>query len=80
MPVGHGRLAHAAMPGSRLEIFHDAGHFPFHSEPARFVALVEEFLAGTAPARWSPEQWRQLLRWADPSSQLGCPVHERSAT
>ena len=31
------RTAHAAMPGSRLEIFEGAGHFPFHSDPRRFV-------------------------------------------
>lgn len=79
VPVEHAHRAHAAMPASRLEIFDTAGHFPFHTDPARFVSLLEEFVATTAPASWSPEQWRQLLR-AD-----GCPpgVHlmgERSAT
>jgi pimeloyl-ACP methyl ester carboxylesterase len=62
VPVEHGHHAHTAMPGSRLEIFDDAGHFPFHTDPTRFVGLLEEFLTGTEPARWSPEQWRQLLR------------------
>lgn len=66
VPVEHGRTAHRAMPGSRLEIFDDAGHFPFHSDPARFVGLLEEFLSTTEPARWSPEQWRQLLRCPSP--------------
>lgn len=79
VPVAHGRRAHEAMPGSRLEIFADAGHFPFHTDPARFVGLVEEFVAGSAPAHWSPEQWRQLLRAADPEFPPD-PAAERSAT
>ncbi|MEV2216767.1 alpha/beta hydrolase [Streptomyces sp. NPDC050997] len=61
VPVRHAFRAHKAMPGSRLEIFEGAGHFPFHSDPARFVALVEEFTTGTDPADWSLEHWRDLL-------------------
>jgi pimeloyl-ACP methyl ester carboxylesterase len=66
VPLAHARTAHAAMPGSRLEVFDDAGHFPHHSDPARFVGVLEEFLGSTDPARWSPEQWRQLLRCPAP--------------
>jgi pimeloyl-ACP methyl ester carboxylesterase len=62
IPYSHARLAHAAMPGSRLETFDDAGHFPHHSEPARFIAVLREFLASTSPAVHSSEQWRELLR------------------
>jgi len=62
VPLEHGYRAHRAMPGSQLEIFAHAGHFPFHTEPARFVATVERFIAATQPARWNAEQWRQLLR------------------
>jgi pimeloyl-ACP methyl ester carboxylesterase len=62
IPVGHGRLAHAAMPGSTLEIFDDAGHFPHHSDPTRFVQLIADFVARTEPARFDPEQWRLRLR------------------
>ena len=39
IPLGHGRLTHAAMPGSGLEIFDEAGHFPHHTDPARFVRV-----------------------------------------
>jgi pimeloyl-ACP methyl ester carboxylesterase len=67
VPVAHGHRAHRAMPGSRLEIFPGAGHFPFHSDPARFVTLLEQFLATTEPARWSAEQWRALLRDPNPA-------------
>jgi len=62
LPVGHAHKAHAAMPGSRLEIFHEAGHFPFRTDPARFVRQLEEFCATTRPAYWSMDEWRELLR------------------
>jgi pimeloyl-ACP methyl ester carboxylesterase len=61
LPVGQGYRAQAAMPGSQLKIFRGAGHFPFHTDPARFVATIEQFLATTCPAVWEPEHWRQLL-------------------
>jgi pimeloyl-ACP methyl ester carboxylesterase len=62
LPVQHGRAAHLAMPGSRLDLFEGAGHFPFHADPERFIKVLEGFLATTAPADWSREQWRELLR------------------
>jgi hypothetical protein len=62
LPVVHAHKAHAAMPGSRLEIFEGGGHFPFRTDPARFVRVLEDFCATTAPSDWSPEQWRALLR------------------
>ena len=68
LPVGHAYQARAAMPGSRLEIFEDAGHFPFHTDPMRFVSLLEDFVAATSPAEWGVEQWRQLLRKGRPAA------------
>jgi pimeloyl-ACP methyl ester carboxylesterase len=62
IPLGHGRLAQAAMPGSDLEIFDEAGHFPHHTDPARFVDIVQEFIARTEPANHDPEEWRERLR------------------
>ncbi len=62
IPLSHAHMAHAAMPGSRLEIFPDSGHYPFHQHPDRFVDLVEEFIDTTAPARHDHEQLRDLLR------------------
>jgi len=61
IPVGHARLAHAALPGSRLEIFEEAGHFPHHTHPDEFVALLAEFLAETQPAEFNREEWRRRL-------------------
>jgi pimeloyl-ACP methyl ester carboxylesterase len=62
LPVGHAHAAHAALPSSRLEIFEGAGHFPFHADPTRFLALVEEFTGATLPGHWSVDEWRELLR------------------
>ena len=62
IPVSHAHMAHAAMPGSRLEIFAGSGHFPFHDDPARFVELVENFIDTTAPAEHDAESLRELLR------------------
>jgi pimeloyl-ACP methyl ester carboxylesterase len=61
IPVAHARAAHAAMPGSRLEIFDDAGHFPFNDDPVRFARVLSAFVAETEPARIGPERMRQLL-------------------
>jgi pimeloyl-ACP methyl ester carboxylesterase len=69
VPVRHAHGAHEAMPGSRLEIFEGAGHFPFHADPARFVALVQEFTDSTAPAAWSRDHWRELLRRGRPGTR-----------
>jgi pimeloyl-ACP methyl ester carboxylesterase len=84
IPVSHAHRAHAAMPGSRLELFEGAGHFPFHTDPARFVDTVERFLAETTPATWNLEQWRQLLRTGRPSTPPEHPAStsqsERNAT
>ena len=62
IPLGHGRLAHAAIPGSILEIFDEAGHFPHHTDPARFVRLVHDFVERTTPAEFDRDDWRIRLR------------------
>jgi pimeloyl-ACP methyl ester carboxylesterase len=66
IPVEQAYLAASAMPGSRLEIFEDAGHFPHHSDPKRFTAVVRAFLDDTAPSRFEPEVWRERLRRGQP--------------
>jgi pimeloyl-ACP methyl ester carboxylesterase len=81
VPVAHAYRAHEAMPGSRLEVFEGAGHFPFHTDPPRFVTILEDFLATTEPARWRVEQWRQLLRNPEPvEADTVHGVNERNAT
>lgn len=77
VPVRHAYGAHEAMPGSRLEIFEGAGHFPFHTDPARFLALVAEFTGTTAPAHWSREHWRDLLCEGNPGATAHSAAVER---
>ncbi|HTR71315.1 MAG TPA: alpha/beta hydrolase [Mycobacteriales bacterium] len=62
IPVRHATIAHEAMPGSRLEIFADCGHFPHRDDPARFAKTLHEFMSSTAPATYDVDAWRELLR------------------
>jgi pimeloyl-ACP methyl ester carboxylesterase len=62
IPLDHGRLAHAAIPGSEFEIFEDAGHFPHHSDPERFAELLCDFIERTEPSQFDEEEWRRRLR------------------
>ena len=62
IPVEHGRAAHTAMPGSRLEIFAGAGHLPHRDQPWRFVRVLLDFLASTEPAHLDATGWRHLIR------------------
>ena len=65
IPAAHGVAAHAAIPGSRLELFAGAGHFPHREDPVRFVAVLEDFLRSTEPAAIAESDWTALLRTAD---------------
>jgi pimeloyl-ACP methyl ester carboxylesterase len=66
IPVAHAHVAHAAMPTSQLHIMPGAGHFPHHTDPGGFVAVLQAFLAGTTPAMHDAEHWRALLRAGRP--------------
>jgi pimeloyl-ACP methyl ester carboxylesterase len=58
IPVSHAVAAHAAIPGSRLEIFDGVGHFPHCEAPERFVEVLVDFIQSTAPARLPPHSAR----------------------
>ena len=62
IPVAHGREAHEAMPGSRLEIFAGSGHFPHRDAPERFASLLADFIATSEPAAISIDRIRERLR------------------
>jgi pimeloyl-ACP methyl ester carboxylesterase len=49
IPVAHAYAAHAAIPGSMLEIFEQSRHFPHMDEPARFARVLLQFLDSTEP-------------------------------
>jgi len=79
IPVSHAELAHAAMPGSRLETFSKSGHFPFHDYPDRFVEVVERFIDSTEPAEYDQERLRSLLRTGISEDAISGPVDTRVA-
>jgi pimeloyl-ACP methyl ester carboxylesterase len=66
IPCHHAHIAHASMPGSRLEIFEGAGHFPHHADTARFLRVLGDFLGKTEPASYSSTEWREALRRGPP--------------
>jgi pimeloyl-ACP methyl ester carboxylesterase len=68
IPVSHAVDAHEAMPGSRLEVFDDVGHFPHCEAPERFVEVLVDFIASTHPAAVSAERWRELIQSAAPTN------------
>ncbi|KZS61523.1 alpha/beta fold hydrolase [Mycobacterium ostraviense] len=79
VPVRHARLAHAAMPGSHLEIFEGSGHFPFHDDPARFIDTVQRFIDSTEPAEYDQAALRELLRTGGGEGAVSGPADTRIA-
>jgi len=61
IPLQHGLDAHAAMPGSRLEIFPGVGHFPHCGDPQRFADVLRAFVRDTVPAAGSTTGWREVM-------------------
>jgi pimeloyl-ACP methyl ester carboxylesterase len=71
IPVQHGHDAHAAIEGSRLEIFPDAGHFPYLESPLRFVTVLIEFMRTTKPACMDTLRLREVvLRHAGSTAEI----------
>lgn len=79
IPVTHAEMAHAAMPGSQLEIFNHSGHFPFHDDPDRFVEVVGRFIDSTEPADYDQDALRELLRAGLSEAAISGPVDTRVA-
>ncbi len=61
IPIDHAYAAHDLMPGSRLEIFADCGHFPHSEEPDRFIRVLRDFLGSTPPVEVREDAWRLML-------------------
>lgn len=62
IPTRHTVDAHLALPGSRLEVFEGAGHFPHTSHPRLFADTLLDFMATTRPARADRVSLRRQLR------------------
>jgi len=74
IPVEHAHEAHAAIEGSRLEIFEGVGHYPHVEAPERFAALLTEFIESTVPAQITISPRHVLGAQAGPPPAAGGPA------
>src|SRR4051794_1480774 len=68
IPVDHAQPAHEGMPGSRLELFEDSGHFPHLDDPLRFARTLMHFCDETEPAKLDTTEMRELVLERDPET------------
>ncbi|MGH2953568.1 MAG: alpha/beta fold hydrolase [Solirubrobacterales bacterium] len=61
IPLGHGRAAHRAIPGSRFATLPRAAHFPHLEDPEGLARALGEFIAETEPFRLSDADWGELV-------------------
>lgn len=62
IPLGHGRRAHAAIPGSRLVVLDHAGHFAPLEDPEGVVDAITTFIDDEPPAEPNPQRFVELMR------------------
>ena len=62
IPVRHGLRSHELMSGSRLEIFPNAGHYPYLDDPERFASILLDFIRTTKPRTFDASELRTSLR------------------
>jgi pimeloyl-ACP methyl ester carboxylesterase len=77
IPVSHAGIANRGMPGSRLEIFDESGHFPQLDDPGRFARLLRDFIESTDPADVDYDDLRERVL-AGPSASGGGPSRARA--
>ncbi|MGI8579265.1 MAG: alpha/beta fold hydrolase [Solirubrobacteraceae bacterium] len=61
IPLAHGRDAHAAIRGSRLETLPRAAHFPHLEDPTGLARVLREFLDSTEPSVTEDADWPALV-------------------
>jgi pimeloyl-ACP methyl ester carboxylesterase len=80
IPVLHAHEAHERIPGSRLEIFEEAGHFPYRDEPRRFARVLLEFVQTTEPMKLNRNTLRERLKAGPPKATRGGGGKEKAGT
>lgn len=73
IPLEHAHRAKEMLPDSRLEVFDDAGHFPFNDHPDRFVDVMRDFIGTTEPAEMNEEHVRKMLQERGKLTVSGVP-------
>ena len=61
IPATHAGTAHQGMPGSRLVLLDDAGHFPQLDDPVGFAEILTDFIEDTEPADMDAETLRERV-------------------
>jgi pimeloyl-ACP methyl ester carboxylesterase len=62
IPAHHAGVITEYAPAARVEVLPGSGHFPHRDHPERFVEIVREFVAQTAPAAHHHGRWSAVLR------------------
>src|SRR4051794_22392339 len=61
IPVHHAHATADAVPGSRLEIFDESGHFPHADEPEAFTRLLTDFVRDSEAAVYDRVRTRRRM-------------------
>ncbi len=79
LPVKHARAAREVIPGSRVEVFPQAGHFPHRDDPEAFAEALIRFIEERPASTYDPAAWRGRLRQGPPARRpRPTPVLARS--
>jgi pimeloyl-ACP methyl ester carboxylesterase len=62
IPVAHGQALADSVPGTRLEVFEQSGHFPHLTEPDRLGRLLADWLRDTPPVELDRSTLTERLR------------------
>jgi pimeloyl-ACP methyl ester carboxylesterase len=61
IPPHHHRALAAQLPHARTVEIDGAGHYPHETHAGPVIAHIQQFLASTAPYRYTEARWRELL-------------------
>ncbi len=62
IPVAHGVELARSVPGTRLEVFEQSGHFPHLTEPGRLAEVLAQWVRTTEPVRLDPQTLTDRIR------------------